>query len=195
MSLLLYSGNILDVNVDAIVNAANSSLLGGGGIDGAIHRAAGNELYEYCEGFEADIYGRRCQVGEAVVTPAFNLKNCDAIIHTVGPRYDEPELYHCPNSLSEEPVYRPDSIEMKRKDLKNCYYNSIVLAAKNGFESIAFPCISTGIYRFPNLEAAEIAVETVNETVTELYPDMKVVFVTFLEKDKEIYKRLLSFAN
>lgn len=138
-------GDITKVtDVSAIVNAANKSLLGGGGVDGAIHRAAGRELLEECR----TLHG--CETGEAKITGAYNLP-CEYVIHTVGPvwaggKYREPEL------------------------LANCYRNSLALAESNGIRTVAFPSISTGVYSYPLAGAADIAVETVIEYV-KAHPD------------------------
>ena len=152
-------------HVEAIVNAANNSLLGGGGVDGAIHRAAGRDLLAECR----TLHG--CKTGEAKITKGYRLP-CDYVIHTVGPIWQggsmgEPEL------------------------LFNCYYNSLRLAKEKGIRTIAFPAISTGVYGYPIEDAAKIAVGTVVR-VLEADPDSydRVVFVMFSERDKEVYERI-----
>lgn len=161
----LVKGDITMLDVDAIVNAANSSLLGGGGVDGAIHKAAGPELYSECQELKG------CETGKAKITRGYNLK-ARHIIHTVGPVWyggykDEPEL------------------------LASCYLSSLELARVNKIKTIAFPGISTGIYGFPKDLAALIAV---NETKRFLnrhsYPE-KVLFVAFNDDSFETYRKLL----
>lgn len=158
-------GDITKIStVEAIVNAANSSLLGGGGVDGAIHRAAGPELLEECR----DLHG--CKTGQAKLTKAYNL-SCDYVIHTVGPVWNG-------GKLNEE------------EKLANCYKNSLALAVQNHIRTIAFPSISTGIYRFPVEKAAKIAVYTVKKFLEE-NPDKidEVVWVLFDENTKSIYEQ------
>ncbi len=158
--------DITRLDVDAIVNAANSRLAGGGGVDGAIHRAAGPELPVACR----DIGG--CPTGEAVITAGFLLP-AKHIIHTVGPVYrgghrNEPEL------------------------LANCYRNSMLLAAQNNVSTIAFPNISTGIYGYPKEEAARIAISEVKKFMDENTTPQRVIFVCFDDENYQIYSSVLS---
>ena len=146
-------GDITKVTeVQAIVNAANNSLLGGGGVDGAIHRAAGPELLAECR----TLHG--CETGEAKITKAYNLP-CDYVIHTVGP------IWNGGRNREEEL-------------LANCYFNSMKLAMDNGIRSIAFPSISTGVYSFPVELAAKIAVHTVNRFLQESH-DQRVLIKSY----------------
>ena len=135
--------DITALAVDAIVNAANQVMLGGGGVDGAIHRAAGRELYEACLKVPEVRPGVRCPTGEARITPGFKLP-AKFVIHTVGP------------------VYR-DGHHGEPEKFANCYRNSLAIAAENGCKSIAFPCISTGVYGYPIDDAAKIAVREAKE--------------------------------
>ena len=158
--------DITTLDVDAIVNAANESLLGGGGVDGAIHRAAGPELLEECRGLGG------CRTGEAKITKGYNLP-AKYVIHTVGPVYFSPQ---------------PDKPAL----LASCYRNSLMLAHKYGLKTIAFPSISTGVYCYPLRDAAEIAVQEV-KTFMYTHSDIKkVVFACFGEGVLEVYKELLA---
>lgn len=165
----LLKGDITKVKVDAIVNAANSSLLGGGGVDGAIHRAGGHEILEDCRKIVARQGG--CKVGEAVITRAGNLPS-QFVIHTVGP------------------VWHGGQNHEKEK-LADCYQNSLQLAAENDCSTIAFPNISTGIYSFPKQEAAVIAVSTVLNFVARNAKIDKIVFVCFDEHNYYYLKEQL----
>lgn len=157
--------DITQLEVDAIVNAANSRLLGGGGVDGVIHRAAGPQLLEECKTLNG------CQTSEAKITSGYNLP-AQYVIHTVGPvwrggKFNEAEL------------------------LKNCYKNSLQLAQINDCKSVAFPNISTGIYGYPKHEAAEIAIEAVQDFLKNNEIPSTVYFVCFEEPNFNIYTELL----
>ena len=167
----LVQGDITKMHVDAIVNAANTSLLGGGGVDGGIHRAGGKAILEEC----IQIRNRQggCDVGEAVITTAGNMP-AKYVIHTVGP------------------VWSMSSAGKAGRLLANAYRNSLKLAVENKVKTIAFPNISTGIYHFPKDKAAEIAIGTVKEFLSDHKEIDKVIFVCFDEENYSIYKRLLS---
>lgn len=165
----------------AIVNAANETLLGGGGVDGAIHRAAGPRLAEFCS--RLPTRGRakcgiddyiRCRPGEAVITPAFQIPNCSAIIHTVGPQWE--------GGWFGEP-----------KTLAKCYANCLNLALKHAIHAIAFPCISTGVYRFPLRLATEVAVYTVGDWQNR-HGDtpVRVLFVTHTDRATDVYHEMIT---
>ncbi|KXH83393.1 O-acetyl-ADP-ribose deacetylase [Chryseobacterium kwangjuense] len=168
MNTQLIKGDITKISADAIVNAANSSLLGGGGVDGAIHRAGGKQILEEC----IRIRNRqgKCNTGEAVVTSAGKLP-AKYVIHTVGPVWNGGEV-KCSKLLSD------------------CYRKSLELAESLGVETITFPNISTGIYKFPKELAGKIAVETVKNFQSEIIK--KVIFVCFDEENEEIYKKRLN---
>jgi len=155
----LYRGDITKLEVDAIVNAANNSLLGGGGVDGAIHRAAGGLLLEECRTLEG------CDTGSAKITSGYKLPSKN-IIHTVGPRGEKPDV------------------------LKSCYKNCLDLMAENKLRSIAFPCISTGIYGYPPENACPVALDSVRTFLEKHGQDVdRVIFVLFLETDVAIYEK------
>ncbi len=166
----LIKGDITKIKVDAIVNAANSSLMGGGGVDGAIHRAGGPAILEECRKIVAR--QGRCATGEAVITTAGNLP-AKFVIHTVGPvwnggKYDE------------------------QTKLASCYKNSLRLAVENDCKTIAFPNISTGIYHFPKKEAAQIAISTVKDFLSRNHAIERVTFVCFDDENYELYRGILS---
>lgn len=166
-SLNIVLGSVVDMHVDAIVNAANTSLLGGGGVDGAIHRAAGPRLLEECRTLNG------CRTGDAKITGAYNISWAKYIIHTVGPVYSgrekDPEL------------------------LSSCYRNSLNLALQNGCRSIAFPGISTGVYGYPKDKAAVVSCETVADWF-RAHPDveMSVYFACFRASEADYFLDYLS---
>ena len=167
--LTIVKGDIVKAKTDAIVNAANTSLLGGGGVDGAIHKAAGPMLLEECKKFNG------CPTGEARITPGFKL-SAKYVIHTPGPIWrggnkGEPEL------------------------LASCYRNSLKLAYENGIRSIAFPSISTGVYRFPVDEAAKIALKEISAFLVEHSDFEKVTIVCFDDITLKAYKTALKEYN
>ena len=167
MTIKVTQGDITKIAVNAIVNAANTSLLGGGGVDGAIHRAGGKTILEECVAIRNKQGG--CAVGEAVITTAGNLSS-EYVIHTVGP------------------VWNGDK-EEKKQLLASCYNNCLKLAEMHQLKSIAFPNISTGIYRFPKNEAAKIAIETVKQFPVESIEE--ITFVCFDQENYKLYEQLL----
>lgn len=169
MMIKLLSGDITKIAVDAIVNAANSTLLGGGGVDGAIHRAGGKSVLDECMRIVERQGG--CPPGEAVITMAGKLP-ARHVIHTVGP------VWH--GGMNNE-----DQL------LTNAYNNSLRLAVENGAKTVAFPNISTGVYCFPKERAARIAIEAVRKFLKSDKTLNEVVFVCFDRENFEIYERLL----
>lgn len=163
----IIKGDITKIQADVIVNAANSSLLGGGGVDGAIHRAGGKQILDEC--IQIRNKQGKCNPGEAVVTTAGNLP-AQYVIHTVGP------------------VWKGDKERCERL-LGNCYNKALELAGNLGVKTIAFPNISTGIYKFPKDLAAEIAIKIAQNLESETIE--KIIFVCFDEENERIYKQLL----
>jgi len=157
-------GDITKLEVEAIVNAANKTLLGGGGVDGAIHRAAGRELLEECRALNG------CETGQSKITKGYNLP-AKYVIHTVGP------------------VWNGGKYNEKEK-LKSCYTTALTLAKENGIKSIAFPAISCGVYRFPLDEACSIAIETVKEFVSSNDCFERIIFIDINEKIVDIYEHI-----
>ena len=165
----IINADITKLKVDAIVNAANTTLLGGSGVDGAIHAAAGPELLEECRTLKG------CKTGEAKITGAYKLPS-KYIIHTPGPVYE--------NGKNGEPEL-----------LANSYRSCLNLAFEYGCKSIAFPCISTGVYGYPKEEAAKIALNEISAFLKEHNDCMKVFIVCFGKENEEIYRRLMKKIN
>jgi O-acetyl-ADP-ribose deacetylase (regulator of RNase III) len=168
-TLQLIKGDIVDQEADAIVNAANSTLLGGGGVDGAIHRRGGAKILEECKRLRAKEWPDGLPTGNAVITTGGNLK-AKHVIHTVGPIwrggfYDEAKL------------------------LRTAYRNSLKLAVANGLKSIAFPSISTGAYNYPTEEAANVALASVKDFLEKEDKLERVTFVLFSDRDLGIYEK------
>lgn len=162
--LEITQGDITKENLDAIVNAANEYLAGGGGVDRAIHRAAGPKLVDACRQIKPRRDGVRCPLGTAVITEAFNLP-CRHIIHTVGPVWEEGR-------------------SGEAEHLRNAHKNSLELAAKHGLTSIAFPAISCGIFRYPVHEAAPIAIKTILDHLRGETSLTLVKYMVFSDKDR-----------
>ncbi len=166
-SISVIQGSITDATTDVIVNAANSKMLGGGGVDGAIHRAAGPELLQHCKMVPA-VSGIRCPAGEARITPA-GLLRARWVIHAVGPRYN----------VDPEP----------EKLLTAAYRNSLTLAREHHCESIAFPAISCGVYGYPHAEAAEISIAVCQETE---WQNMQISFFLFSAEMADIWRQAIA---
>ena len=169
-SIIIKTGDITKENVCAIVNAANSSLMGGGGVDGAIHRAGGTQILEACRKIRKEQYPDGLSTGEAVATTAGNLP-AKYVIHTVGPIY-----HQCGESCADL--------------LASCYTNTLKIAVELGCKDIAFPAISTGIYGYPKAKAAHIAYKAVKDFLEER-DDMKASFVFHNNEDKEIFVKTI----
>ncbi|MBW5449445.1 O-acetyl-ADP-ribose deacetylase [Cohnella sp. CFH 77786] len=167
--IALEKGDITKSDLDCIVNAANTSLLGGGGVDGAIHRAGGREILDEC--IRIRNKQGNCPVGESVITTGGRLK-AKFVIHTVGP------VWNGGNNLEDE-------------KLGNCYKNSLNLAVQYGLKSISFPNISTGIYKFPKDKAAAIAIRTVLDFVLQNESFKKIQFICFDDENYNIYQEKL----
>ena len=158
--------DITTLAVDAIVNAANARLLGGGGVDGAIHTAAGEALFEECRTLGG------CRVGEAKITRGYNLPS-KFVIHTVGPVWS-------------------GGVAGESRLLASCYRRCLEIAVGRGFASIAFPCISTGVYRYPFRQAAKMAIKTVTAFVDHPCSLERVIFCCYSDEDRQIYTELLA---
>ena len=171
-TIQLVLGDIVDQQVDAIVNAANASLLGGGGVDGAIHRAAGPELLDACRQLAVDPDGRRCPTGEARTTPGFGLA-AEWVIHAVGPVYDEND--------------HQESCRL----LQGAYQASLAEARDRGCQRIAFPAISTGAYQFPLLPAARIAISVAEDSLQHFCWPEQILFVLFSQSDWDFFQAAL----
>jgi O-acetyl-ADP-ribose deacetylase (regulator of RNase III) len=167
----LHHGDITTLAVDAVVNAANKWLAGGGGVDGAIHRRGGPAILAECKKIIADL-GRTLGTGEAVITTGGNLP-AKHVIHTVGPVYDR-EAGQAPSLLAA------------------AYSNSLALARAHSLRTVAFPCISTGVYGYPAEEACAVALHTVREELQALGDLDRVIFCTFLAEDYQLYQKLLA---
>lgn len=163
--IILVKDDITQQKVDAIVNAANKTLLGGGGVDGAIHRAAGPQLLKECKTLSG------CQTGKAKITKGYHLPT-KYVIHTVGPIYGREN--------GQEP-----------KLLANCYTNSLLLAKNHGIKTVAFPSISTGVYGYPKEKAAMVAIKAIKDFIDKNDWFNEIRFVVFSDENYKIYKRFL----
>ncbi|MEM0052949.1 MAG: O-acetyl-ADP-ribose deacetylase [Nitrososphaeria archaeon] len=168
----IVQGDITEQAVDAVVNAANPTLMGGGGVDGAIHRKGGNKILEECKQIRATLYPNGLPTGEAVITSGGNLK-AKYVIHTVGP------IWKGGNNREAEL-------------LSKAYWNSLNLAKSRGLKSIAFPSISTGAYGYPIDEASVVALNTVKNFLEKENGLEEVIFVLFTARDLEVYKQKAS---
>jgi O-acetyl-ADP-ribose deacetylase len=167
--IVIIKGDITQLDVEAIVNAANNSLMGGGGVDGAIHRAAGKKLLEECRALKG------CATGQSKITKGYNLP-AKFIIHTVGPVWN-------------------NGTENEEQLLASCYETALQLASDHNLKTIAFPSISTGAYRFPFDKAGKIAYQTVTDFLLKNNTLQKVYLVFFSDKDVEQFKRVLEKIN
>ncbi|WED22834.1 O-acetyl-ADP-ribose deacetylase [Vibrio sp. JC009] len=169
-NIRILQGDITRASVSAIVNAANSRMLGGGGVDGAIHRAAGPKLLEACYQVP-EVNGVRCPAGEARITPAGDL-NADYVIHTVGP------IYHSDPSPAET--------------LASAYRSSLYLALENGCDSVAFPAISCGVYGYPLHEAAQISLDVCRESK---FKDIDIYFYLFDHEINQVWQKAYGYSD
>jgi len=168
-TLRAIQGDITKLSVDAIVNAANTSLLGGGGVDGAIHRAAGRELLEECRAL------RGCKTGEAKITAGYRLP-AKFVIHTAGPVWDGG-------------AYKEEAL------LSDCYLNSLKIAADKNLATIAFPAISTGVYGYPIHKATEVAIRTAREFIAQPTSLTEIIFCCFSASDLKVYEEILTVGS
>ena len=171
LNIHILIGDITTVNTDVIVNAANYRLLGGGGVDGAIHKAGGAEILKECKYLRETRYHDGLAVGEAIITTAGNMK-MKYVIHTVGPKYKS-------------------DVDPK-KSLSSCYRNSLLIADNYKCTSIAFPAIATGVYGYPREKAAAIAYESIKETILECKYIRDVAFVFYSQDDATFFEEIHS---
>ncbi|MDP2924779.1 MAG: macro domain-containing protein [Nanoarchaeota archaeon] len=168
MKISIIQGDITKVKADAIVNAAHHTLMGGGGVDGAIHKNAGSELIEECIKLRNEEFPHGLNTGEAVATKSYGINQAKILIHTVGPRYYSDDL----------------------NKLKDCYINSLKIAEENDCKSIAFPAIATGAYGTPIEKSAEIVKEVLSNYNSKIIEE--VILVLFTEEDKEVYNKIFT---